>query len=446
MPPKMVGNSATSALALHAHCCTVSRMESCSRPLSTRPSVTSLRLVLGVILFNACAAATFAASRDERLYAAAERFKTEAISLLGQLVNIDSPTGHAPGSDRVGALLEAELTKLGAKVELYPARPLAGNNLVATFTGIGRGRVLLIAHIDTVWPVGEAARRPFRVEGNRAYGPGASDDKGGVVAGVGVLRVLREINFQDFATLTLLLNNNEETGSIGTRQLMQNLARKHDVALNLESGRPGDKLVVARKGSGTAEITVKGKASHAGNAPEFGRNAAMELAHQMLQMSQLGDKAKGTSINFTVMHAGDRPNVIPDAAIARADLRAFSEEEFIRLERDLNTMAKKKIVPDTTTTITIDRSFSPLTRNPATDALAAKAQMHYQELERMLGTEEAGGAADSSISAAVGTPTLDGLGLVGGGGHSLDEYVELNSIVPRIYLLARMVMAAGTGN
>jgi len=140
-----------------------------------------------------------------------------------------------------------------------------------------------------VWPVGEAARRPFRIDGQRAYGPGVLDDKCGVVAGLSALRVLRELDFKDFAQITLLLNSNEETGSIGTRQLMQNLARKHDVALNLEAGRPGDNLILARKGSGVVELTVKGKAAARRRCPESGRNAAMEAAHQMLQLSRLGD-------------------------------------------------------------------------------------------------------------------------------------------------------------
>jgi glutamate carboxypeptidase len=401
-------------------------------------------LALGALLLPVATPA-HASNRDDQIYTAAERFKPDGIALLEKLVNIDSGTANAPGVEQVGALLVAELEKLGAQVERVPARPLAGNNIVATFTGTGRGRVLLVAHLDTVWPVGEAWRRPFRIEGNRAFGPGVADDKGGLVAGLGALRVLREVNFKDFATITLLLNTNEETGSIGTRQLMENLARKHDVALNLEAGRPGDKLVIARKGSGDAEVTVKGKSSHAGNAPEAGRNAAMEVAYQMLQLSKLGDPAKGTTINFTVVKAGDRPNVIPDLAVAHADIRAFSDEEFARIERDLNETAKHKLIPDTSVTVTLKRSFPPLLKNPLTDALAARAQPIYAEIERPLDTEAAGGAADSGYTAGVGTPTLDGLGLVGGNGHSLDEYVELDSIVPRVYLLSRLVLQIGAG-
>lgn len=394
---------------------------------------------IALTLIAASAFPSRAAQRDERVFAAAEKFRAPGIALLERLVNIDSGTGYAPGLEQVAGIIAEELVRLGAHVELLPAPPVAGKNVVATFTGSGKGRVLLIAHLDTVWPVGEAARRPFRIEGRRARGPGVSDNKSGIIAGLGALRVLHETGFRDFATLTFLLNCNEEIGSIGTRQLMQNLARQHDAALNLEAGRPGDALIVARKGSGFVEVTVKGKSSHAGNAPELGRNAAMEAAYQMLQLGKLADTSKGTTINFTIVQAGDRPNVIPDLAIAKADIRFVTEDEFARLERDLVAAAKNKLIPDCDVTVALTRSFSPFLRNATTDTLAQRVQALYAELERTLGTEAAGGAADSSITAAVGTPTMDGLGLVGGGGHSLDEYLDLDSVVPRVYLLARLV-------
>ncbi|HUR58727.1 MAG TPA: glutamate carboxypeptidase [Opitutaceae bacterium] len=404
-----------------------------------RPLLASLAFLVGT------AVTALAAQRDERVFAAAEKFRADGVRLLERLVNIDSGTGHASGLDQVAGIVAAELEKLGGRVELMPAAPVAGKNVVATFTGSGKGRVLMIAHMDTVWPVGEAARRPFRIEGERAYGPGVNDNKSGVVTGIGALRVLHETGFRDFATVTFLVNCNEETGSLGTRQLMQNLARKHDIALNLESGRPGDALISARKGSGVIEVTVKGKASHAGNAPEAGRNAAMEAAHQMLQLARLADASKGTTINFTIIHAGDRPNVIPDQAVAHADVRVVAEEEFRRLERDLVAAAQNKLIPECEVTVKLIPAFSPFMRNAATDALIERTRPLYAEIERSLGALAVGGAADSSITSAVGTPTLDGLGIVGGGGHSLDEYMELGSVVPRVYLLARLVMTMGAG-
>jgi glutamate carboxypeptidase len=316
---------------------------------------------------------------------------------------------------------------------------------VATFTGAGRGRILVIAHMDTVFQPGTVAERPFRVDGGRALGPGVVDDKGGIVLGLYALRILRELDFKNFGVITFLLNSNEETGSLGSRRLIESLARKHDVALNLEAGRLGDKLVSWRKGSAVLEVTVKGKAAHAGNAPETGRNAALEIAHQVLQLGKLANPEKLTSVNFTVIQSGDRSNVIPDQALAKADVRAATEEEFARVEREMAVLARNKLIPDTEVTVKLSRSFPPFPRNPATDALVAKAQGIYGELGRVLGAEGTGGAADSSLTAGVGTPSLDGLGMLGGKGHSPEEYAELESFVSRLYLFTRLLMELGPG-
>lgn len=395
-----------------------------------------------VLLFGGLAVArpAFAAQRNEVVYTKAAGYKVESLQLLEQLVNIDTGTGQDKGLDQVVAIVTGELAKLGAKIELVTSAPMAGKNVVATFTGTGKTRILLIAHMDTVFKPGTAAERPFRIAGGRAYGPGVCDDKGGIVAGLYALKILHEINFTSFATLTLMLNTNEEVGSIGSRRLIESLARKSDVAFNLEAGRAGDALVIWRKGNATIDLTVKGHAAHAGNEPEKGRNAAMEAAYQMLQLSKLADAEKLTTVNFTVVHSGDRPNVIPDLATAKADVRCVTPEEFDRVEKDLAEAIKNKLIPDTQVTATLTRGFSPLLRNAKTDALVTTAQAVYTELGLKLGAEGAGGAADSSLCAGVGTPTLDGLGIVGAGGHSPDEYAELDSIVPRFYLLTRLIM------
>jgi glutamate carboxypeptidase len=387
-----------------------------------------------------------AAARDEVLYAKAEQNQTEAIQLLERLVNIDTGTGQEKGLDQLVEILTGELSRLGANVDLVTSAPMAGKNVVATSNGAGKGKVLLIAHMDTVFKAGTASERPFRIEGRRAYGPGVCDDKGGIVVGLYALKILHDLNYTNFGTITLMLNTNEEVGSLGSRRLIESLARKHNVAFNLEAGRVGDKLVIWRKGSGVIEVTARGKSSHAGNAPELGRNAATEMAHQALQLGKLEDPVKLTTVNVTVVQSGDRENVIPDYAVAKADVRALTTDEFSRVERDLAEMVKNKLIPDTQITATLTRGFPPMPRNAATDALAAQAKRVYAELGRNLGMEGAGGAADSSFCAGVGTPSLDGLGLIGSGGHGPDEFADLESMVPRLYLLSRLVMEAGKGN
>lgn len=385
------------------------------------------------------------ADPNKQVYERAQHYKSDALKLWERLVNIDSGTGDEDGLKAVSAIAIAELQKLGAHIETVPAKPAVGDNVVATFAGSGKGRIFLMAHMDTVFAKGTAAVRPFRIMDGRAYGPGVSDNKGGIIAALYVLKILQDLEFKNYGRITLLLNTNEETGSLGTRLLIERLAKDHDVSLNLESGRPNDGLVIWRKGSGAIKVEVKGRAAHAGVAPDNGRNAAMELAHQILQLSRLGNREKGTTVNFTVLKAGDRKNVIPDYALAEGDVRALSSEEFDRVERELAATSRNKLIPDTEVTTSLTRLFPIMPQSAQTQALAVLAQSIYGELGKTLTLEGSGGAADSSFSAGVFKPTLDGLGLVGGNAHSLDEYAEVGSIVPRLYLLTRMLMELGSG-
>jgi glutamate carboxypeptidase len=387
-----------------------------------------------------------AAEANKLILDRAEHHKADALKLWERLVNIDSGTGDAEGLKEVSAIVIEQLVKLGGSIELVSAKPAVGDNVVASFTGSGKGKVLVIAHMDTVFPRGSAKSRPFRIENGRATGPGVSDDKGGIVAAISLLKILDDLKFTDYARLTLLLNTNEETGSFGTRMLIERLAKEHDVSLNLESGRTGDGIVIWRKGSGTVKVEVKGKAAHAGGSPESGRNALMELAHQMLQLSKLANPARGTTLNFTVARAGDRKNVIPDHAVAEGDIRALLVEEFDRVEREMAVVSQNKLIPDTVVTTSMVRSFPVMAQNAQTDALAAMAQRIYGELGRKLRLEGSGGAADSSFAAGVFKPTLDGLGIIGGNAHTAEEFAEIESIVPRLYLLTRMVMELGAAN
>jgi glutamate carboxypeptidase len=391
------------------------------------------------------AVATAAAEVHKPVLERAEEHQAAAIKLWERLVNIDSGTGDADGLNAVGAIAIERLKALGAAIELFPTpAPAGGDNIVATFSGGGRGKVLLIAHMDTVFRKGTAAARPFRIEGGRAYGPGVSDDKAGIVMALTMLQILEDLKFKDYGRLTLLLNTNEETGSRGSRALIERLAGEHDVTLNLEAGRPGDGLVIWRKGSATLRVEVKGRAAHA-SVPQAGRNAAMELAHQILQLSRLGDPARGTTVSFTVLSAGDRKNVIPDHAVAEGDMRAVVEEEFDRVEREMAEMSKNRLVPDTEVTTSLSRGFPIMPQNARIDVLAAQAQRIYGEIGRTLKLEGSGGAADSSLAAGVFKPTLDGLSIIGTNAHTDREYAEVDSMVPRLYLLTRMVMELGRG-
>ena len=339
-------------------------------------------------------------------------------------MNIDSGTGGIAGGARVLALLAPRLTAMGAQVRRETAEsPDLPDNLVAVFRGTGKGRILIIAHVDTVFGLGVAAKRPFRIEGMRAHGPGVSDEKAGVVNAVMALKTLHDKGFKNFATITLLLETSEENGSPCTMKLIKTLAAQHDVEFNMEPGDPPN---------------------NTGVAPQDSRNVALELLHQLNSRAGAfpltGD---GTTVNLTVMKAGERTNIIPDAAEAIFSARYHNPEDLEQIVAKFRGAAKITTVPDTSVTIMLDAGLPPLIQNTDVDALAARAKMIYAEIGKTPGLSGNGGASEAAVAQSVGTPALDGLGWVGGDFHTDQKWVDLNSVVPRLYLLTRLVMDAG---
>jgi glutamate carboxypeptidase len=417
----------------------------CTAPMqfhcSPRAGVAS-RAALATVLVTLAGQA--GAAPDAKVLAAVEACAPDARALLEELVGIDSGTSDIAGLAALTNVLKPRLDQLGAAVESVPSAVAnLAPSLVATFTGTGRGRVLLIAHMDTVFQPGTAAQRPYNVVGDHGVGPGAGDDKQGIVTALCALRALRETGYRDFASITLILNSNEEIGSPGTRDLIAAKARESDAVLNLERGVPPDGVVVARKGSATATIEIQGRAAHSGLEPEKGRNAILEAAHQIALAAALPNPALETTANVTTIQGGNATNVIPDHATIKVDVRAFSSEEFDRVEKELERMARDTVVPDVKITAALSRGFPPWPRSASTDALLARAQRLYAEIDRRLQPIVVGSSADVSVAAETGTPSIDGFGSLAGGAHGVDDYVDLSSIVPRTYLLARMLMDLG---
>ncbi len=404
--------------------------------------------VLGLALLGAAHAASHIASRDEKVYRAVEANRGVALDLLKEIVNIDSGTGDVEGGTKVEAVLAARLTQLGAEVRSEPAEA-AGlpDNLVAVFHGSGKGRILIIAHIDTVFGPGTAAARPFSMDRERAHGPGVGDEKAGVVAAFTALKILHDLGFKNFSVMTLLLDDSEERGSPGSTKLIKRLAREHDVEFNMEPGDPPDALTVWRKGSASIHIHVKGRAAHAGMAPQDGRNAAVELIHQLTALQgAFPISGTGVTVNVTVLQSGERNNIIPDAAEAVLNVRYRKPEEFDAVLARVEAGTHATQVPDTTVTISHDPAFPPLTENAQIDALAAKARMLYAEIGKTLELSGNGGASESALAMAEGTPALDGLGFVGGDFHTDHEWIDLNSVAPRLYLFTRLLMEMGAAS
>ncbi|MET0274879.1 MAG: glutamate carboxypeptidase [Phenylobacterium sp.] len=406
---------------------------------------TSIIAAAAVLLAAGVAeAAPRATPKDARLWAAAQAVRPAQLKLLEEAVNIDSGTGDVDGGRKVTALLVPRLKALGMTVETVPAEiPGLPDNTVATLKGTGKGRILMIGHIDTVFDPGTVARRPYRVEGDTAYGPGVGDEKGGVIQGLYALELLKQVGFKDFRQIVFLIETSEERGSPGTRKLIDRLVRDADVELNLEPGDAPDILTVWRKGSNSFYIDVKGRAAHAGVAPQDGRNAAVELIHQLQVLDRYPKSGDGMTANLTLMSAGSRYNIIPEDASAAINVRVRDKADADQVARDLEASAKTTIVPDTKVTIRREASFPPLPNNPATDALAARAQAIYAGLGLTLGTGGNGGASESALAAEAGVPALDGLGPVGGGFHSEKEYLDLRTVTPRLYLLTKLIMELG---
>jgi len=398
---------------------------------------------LSLLLFFFSLTTISFAAPDPALLARAKHLQDDLLQDLETLVNIDSPSGYGAGSEKIMLVLSEKLRTLGGKVEILAVPKGAGYNLTATFPGTGKGRILLLAHSDTVFKVGTVAERPFKIANGKAYGPGVADDKGGIVAGLYAIKLLKERGFRDYALITFLINCDEEIGSPSSRELIKNLAREHDSAICLEGGRQNDGVVNWRKGTGRVVVEVKGRASHAGSAPESGVNALMELAHQVLQLKKLEDKEKKTTLNFTVFQAGDKLNVIPDYAVARADMRALYPEDFARVEKTGLEIIKNKLNPESEVKLTLTVGRPAFPPNEKTDALIAKARGIYQEIGRSLKVIGSGGASDGNYTAMMGTATIDSMGLVGGKGHTADEYIDIDKIPPRLYLLTRMLMELG---
>lgn len=410
-----------------------------SRTLST--------VIVALMLLTVFSTGAMAAP-DAALYQKAEEHKSAVLTDLENYVNIDSGSGNEAGLKKYQGLLIDRLKELGAEVEYTPVnKPQAGYNITATFRGTGKGTVLLLAHADTVYAAGTAEKRPFSTDGVRAFGPGVSDEKGGLTLALHALAILKETGFQDYDRITFLINPDEEKSSLESRELIMQTAKEHKYSISVEPGIPGDAVMNWRKGIGRLTMTVTGRNAHAGIEPEKGRNATVELANQILQLSQLGNPAKMTTVNWTLLDKTKTPvNVIPDSAWAQADVRVLYPEEFDRVLADAKKIAEKHLIPDTKVSFDFFKGRPPFAKNDKTDKLVARLQGIYKtDLGLKLGIEGSGGGSDANYAAIVGSIAVDGLGIVGGNDHTPDEFIELGSITPRLYLLTKILMDIGSG-
>ena len=406
--------------------------------------------VLGALAL--CATAR-AAGPDEKLLAAARVARPAVIESLREMVAIESGTTDAAGLAKFTDYAEARLRALGAATERIKASNGKGELVKGTFTGGGRKRFMLIAHMDTVYPAGILATQPYKQDGNRLYGPGIADDKGGIAVILHSLAILRDAGWPDYAKLTVLFNPDQESGSRGSGETIAMLADEHDVVLSYEptaakAVAKDEGVLLAAAGIGTATLEVKGRASHAGAAPEQGRNALIEMAYQVLQTQDVAKSIPGAQLNWTQAEAGRAPNQIPESARGQGDLRLT----VAGAEKPLLAALKAKVaeghrVPDAEVNVTLEVGRPAYVAGARGLALAMKSLAIYAELDgrKMMSHPTTGGGTDAGFAGRSGkAAVLESLGLAGWGHHAKDEYIEIDSIVPRLYLTTRLLSTLGS--
>jgi glutamate carboxypeptidase len=379
----------------------------------------------------------------------AEQLMDAYLEDLRTIVNIDSGTYTKPGVDRVGDYLRERFQSFGFSTRIERQEQF-GNHLVAMHTGRARKgpRILLIGHIDTVFPEGEVERRPFALgsqDGKRiATGPGVLDMKSGVLIGMYGLHLLITAQQDHYREVIFLCNSDEEIGSISSKPLIEELASQASAALILEPGRAIGTVVSSRRASGQYRVEVQGVSAHAGVEPQNGRNAILELSYQVQKMQALNGTIPGTTLSVGIIHGGDRTNVVPDHAYFDMDVRASDQAGIKAIEAAMRKVTAQSVLDGTKITLSGSMLSAPFESNRRNARMIQQAK----EVGRALGIEiqdlGSGGASDANNTAALGVPTLDGLGAGGGLAHNPGEFIELDYLPARIALLAGLVQRIGT--
>jgi glutamate carboxypeptidase len=373
------------------------------------------------------------------------------VQLLGRFVRCESPSGDKAAVDRFGAMVAREWRRRGARVKILRQR-LRGDHLRVEMAAQARrdfgrrdgsadrdyGQILVLGHLDTVYPIGTLAKMPFRVAGGRAWGPGTFDMKGGLVLALAAVDALRVVGEGPRKRVVFLWTSDEEIGSKTSRRVIESEARRSEAVLVLEPalGREG-RLKTERKGVGGVEIIVTGLAAHAGIEPEKGVNAVHELALQIARLMKMNDRARGITVQATVVEGGTAANVVPERAGAMVDIRFARVADAGRIERGLHGL--RPILRRARVEVRVGGMRPPLERSAGVRELFGVARGLMREVGLSLGEAATGGGSDGNFTAALGVPTLDGLGVVGDGAHSLREHVVVREMGARAALIAGLL-------
>lgn len=360
----------------------------------------------------------------------------KALGFLEQMVTMESPSFDKRLVDEFAKFLESQFAAIGGEVELVRAEKF-GDHLVARFNSGSPERILLLGHTDTVWAAGELTKRPFKIDGGRAFGPGVFDMKAGILLMWMAIDALQKTRGGLSRPLTVLLVSDEEVGSNSSRALTESEAGQCRAVLVLEPSLAGGALKTARKGVGRFTVKAIGKAAHAGIDPEKGVNAIEEISRQVLKLQGMTDTVRGTAVTVGVVQGGTRSNVVPAEAAAEVDVRVTSMEEAERVTKMIKGLSPE--LPNARLEIRGSIQRPPMERTEETVRLFELARKIAAGLGVDLKEGSTGGASDGNFTSALGIPTLDGLGPVGGGAHAVDEWVDIQSLPQRAALLAELI-------
>jgi len=385
-----------------------------------------------------------------KLQEIAARRYDDFLQALREMVNVDCGSYTVEGVNRIADLCVRRFEAGGWAVERLGHQPSAdeerlGDLVIGRLTGSGGPRVLMVGHTDTVFDPGTVAERPFAIVGDRAMGPGVSDMKGGLLLGFFAVEVLQEVGFDRLGQVTYICNPDEEIGSPWSRDVIKAEASNADVAFVLEGARENGDIVSARKGVSDYTLEIVGRAAHAGVEPERGRSAILEAAHKTVALQALNGRWPGVTVNVGVVHGGTRPNVVAERCLLEVDVRSPEEPSFQKAEAAVEAIARDHTVPDVTVNVTGGGWHRPMEKKEGGARLAGLAIGVAADLGFELKDAATGGASDANTISAVGVPTLDGLGPIGGDDHSPKEWLDLTSVVPRISLLAGLLSRLDAG-
>ena len=365
------------------------------------------------------------------------------LDFIEALVAIESPSDVVDAVNRCGWELAARLEAVGASVTRVPSAT-AGDHLRATF-GSGQKQILLLGHIDTVWPIGQLARMPLKRDGGRLYGPGVFDMKAGIGLATLAVRALLERGDLTGTSLVMLWTTDEEIGSRTSRALIETEATRSEAVLVFEPSLPGGALKTSRKGVGQFELIARGVSAHAGLDPGKGVSAVRELARQILAIDDLQDPQNGVTLTVGVVSGGTRANVVPAEARATIDARANTRADAERVQRAMRALSPQ--IPGAQLEVAGGFDRPPLERTAEVVKLFDIARSAASEIGITLEEGSAGGGSDGNFTAALGVPTLDGFGAIGDGAHAIHEHVDIDALAPRAATIAgvldRLVRRSG---